>query len=269
MSTEIGSEVVLYETTDTGVATITLNRPDRLNAWTQQMSAGFFEALERASGDQAVRAIVVTGAGRGFCAGADMDLLQSVGGGDAVVGEVTWVPTRMLDVPKPIIAAINGACAGYGLVVALMCDIRFAATGAKFTSSFVRRGLIAEYGSSWLLPRLIGVAGALDVLLSGRVFLAEEAERMGLVNRALPADGVLREASRYAQDLAANCSPASMAVIKRQVYSHLNVSLKHALEESMRLMDESLRGDDFREGVASYLEQRPPSFRPPESRAQT
>src|SRR5207245_11195488 len=127
---------------------------------------------------------------RGFGAGADMDLLQSVGGGEASVGDVSWVPTRMLEVPKPIVGAINGACAGYGLVIALMCDIRFAAAGAKLTSSFVRRGLIAEYGIAWLLPRLTGTARALDVLLSSRVILAEEAYEMGLVNRVVAPETV-------------------------------------------------------------------------------
>ena len=262
MSTEIGGEVVRYESTE-GVATLTLNRPDRLNAWTPEMSVRFFAGLERAAGDPEVRAIVVTGAGRGFCAGADMELLQSVGGGEASVGEVRWVPTRMLEIPKPVIGAINGACAGYGLVVALMCDIRFAAAGAKFTSSFVRRGLIAEYGISWLLPRLVGTARALDVLLSGRVFLAEEAGEMGLVNRVVAPEAVLAEAQAYARDLAANCSPASMAVIKRQVYGHLDGQLGAAVDDSLRLMEQSLTTDDFREGVASYVEQRPPRFGPP------
>jgi enoyl-CoA hydratase/carnithine racemase len=262
MSTEIESEVVRYESAG-GVTTITLNRPDRLNAWTPEMSVQYFAALERATADPDTRAVVVTGAGRGFCAGADMDLLQSVGGGEASVGEVSWVPTRMLDVPKPIIGAVNGPCAGYGFVIALMCDIRFAATGAKFTSAFVRRGLIAEYGISWLLPRLAGTARALDVLLSGRVFGAEEAKEIGLVNWVAAPEAVLADAQAYARDLAENCSPTSMAIIKRQVYGHLDRDLPTALEESVRLMHESLTTDDFREGVASYLEQRPPKFRPP------
>jgi enoyl-CoA hydratase/carnithine racemase len=168
----------------------------------------------------------------------------------------------MLEVPKPIIGAINGACAGYGLVIALMCDIRFAAEGAKFTSAFVRRGLIAEYGVSWLLPRLTGIARALDVLLSGRVFLAEEAREMGLVNRLVAPEAVLADAQAYARDLAENCSPTSMAVIKRQVYGHLDGGLGAALEDSLRLMNQSLTTEDFREGVTSYVEQRQPRFRP-------
>lgn len=262
MSTETQPQTVLSEAAE-GVATITLNRPDRLNAWTPELGARFFEALDRAAGDPDVRAIVVTGAGRGFCAGADIQYLEDVGGGDAVVGgDPSHHPAHILEVPKPVVAAVNGACAGLGLVLALACDVRFAAAGAKFTSAFARRGLIAEYGSSWLLPRLVGQANALDVLLSGRVFPAEEALQMGLVNWVLAQEAVVSGAVAYANDLARNCSPASMAAIKRQVYRHADSDLRTALEESRRLMEESLTGDDFREGVASFVEQRPPRFRP-------
>ncbi len=263
MSTaETATAPILYEVAE-GVATITLNRPDRLNAWTPEMGRAYADALARATADPDVRVLVVTGAGGGFCAGADMGLLESIGGGEAVVGaEAQVLPTATIDVPKPVIAAINGACAGLGMVIALCCDIRFAATGAKFTSAFVRRGLIAEYGSSWLLPRLVGTARALDILLSGRVFLAEEAAAMGLVNRVVPAEDLVAETRAYAQDLAAGCPPGAMAVIKRQVYSHASVPLEEAVEESLRLMEESLATADFQEGVASYVEQRPPRFRP-------
>ena len=262
-STPIRTDPVLLEVAE-GVATITFNRPERLNAWTPAMGALFSDLLERAGGDPEVRVIVVTGAGRGFCAGADMDVLQSVGGGSAVVGsERRVLPTEALSVPKPVIAAINGACAGLGLVIAVCCDIRFAAAGAKFTSSFARRGLIAEYGISWLLPRLVGQGAALDILYSGRVLLAEEAMQMGLVNRVADPAALLDETQAYARDLAANCSPASLATIKSQVYRHLDTSLEEAVADSLTLMESSLRGDDFREGVASFLEQRAPTFKPP------
>ena len=258
----ISTEPVIYTRAE-GVATITLNRPDRLNAWTREMGEGWSSSLRQAAADPEVRAVVVTGAGKGFCAGADMSLLESIGGGAAVVGEERRVlPTEAIEVPKPVIAAINGSCAGLGLVVALCCDVRFAAAGAKFTSAFVRRGLIAEYGSSWLLPRLVGTAGALDILLSGRVFQAEEALEMGLVNRVLPGDQLVEGATAYARDLAANCPPGSMAVIKRQVYRHAATDLETAVTESIKLMEESLETEDFKEGVASYLEQRAPRFRP-------
>ncbi len=258
----ISTEPVLYGVAE-GVATITLNRPDRLNAWTREMGEGWSSSLRQAAADPEVRAVVVTGAGKGFCAGADISLLETIGGGAAVVGEERRVlPSEAIEVPKPVIAAVNGSCAGLGLVVALCCDVRFAASGAKFTSAFVRRGLIAEYGSSWLLPRLVGTARALDILLSGRVFLAEEALEMGLVNRVVPGDEVVAAASAYARDLAANCPPGSMAVIKRQVYRHAATDMDTAVRESIKLMEESLETEDFREGVASYVEQRAPRFRP-------
>jgi enoyl-CoA hydratase/carnithine racemase len=178
-----------------------------------------------------------------------------------VVGEeVQLYPSQMLEVPKPVIAAVNGPAAGLGFVVALMADLRFAAAGAKLTTSFVRRGLIAEYASSWMLPRLVGPARALDLLLSGRVVLAEEALQLGLVNRVAAADSLLEETRAYARDLAANCSPRSLAVIKAQVYRDLHSGLAEALERSLREMESSLETDDFKEGVASYVEQRPPRF---------
>ncbi len=261
-STEMSAAPVLY-TASRGIATITLNRPDRLNAWTREMGVAYSDALQRASRDPEVRVVVVTGAGRGFCAGADMSLLRSIGGGAAVVGEERQVlPTETLGVPKPVIAAVNGACAGLGLVVALTCDIRFAAAGAKFTTAFVRRGLIAEYGSAWLLPRLIGTARALDILLSGRVFIAEEACELGLVNRVHPPERLMDEVMAYARDMAENCPPGAMAVIKRQVYQGLDEPLEAALRDAIRKMEESLTTEDFREGVAAFVEQRPPRFRP-------
>ena len=172
------SDVVLYDEID-GVALITLNRPERLNSWTGELGSAYFDALDRASGSAEAKAIVVTGAGRGFCSGADMDMLQGIGARD---GEEESAPKLRnerhdyaLTIPKPVVAAINGACAGLGFVHAMMCDIRFAAEGAKFTSAFARRGLIAEHGVSYMLPRVVGPSNALDIMMSGRVFLAEEA----------------------------------------------------------------------------------------------
>ena len=184
----------------------------------------------------------------------------------ATIGGDQPVDTRRmtcpLTVPKPLIAAINGACAGLGLVQALMADIRYAAAGAKFTMAFSRRGLIAEHGSSWLLPRLIGTSRALDLLLSSRVFTAEEAHELGLVNRVLPVEEVVPAAIEYARDLAKNASPASMAVIKQQVYRHATTDLDSAMKDSNKLMAASLGGPDFKEGVASFVQKRPPAFAP-------
>jgi enoyl-CoA hydratase/carnithine racemase len=193
-----------------------------------------------------------------------MDDLQAIGqdGVQAADGDGRRPQTFPLTVPKPIIAAINGPCAGIGLVQALMCDLRFAAAGAKLTTAFARRGLVAEHGISWILPRLVGPARALDLLLSGRVVLGEEAAALGLVNRALPAERLLDETLAYAGDIAANCSPASMAAMKRQVYADLERGAAEALAEADRLMLASFERDDFREGVASFVERREPRFAP-------
>ncbi len=261
--TPTDDDVVLLDVGPNGVALVTLNRPHRMNAWNGALEHRYFERLAECDADPAVRAIVVTGAGRGFCPGADMDLLQGIAGPGELVPTAESRPvTFPTTISKPLIGAINGACAGVGLVQALMFDIRFAAAGIKFTTAFPRRGLIAEYGSSWLLPRLVGTSRALDLLMSGRVVLSEEALAMGLVDRVVPGEQLVAAAIAYAADLAANCSPASMATIKRQVYGHATRDLGEALEESNRLMGMSLRGPDFKEGVASYVDKRPAAFAP-------
>jgi enoyl-CoA hydratase/carnithine racemase len=258
------SEVV-QRTVEDGVALLTLNRPERLNAWTAEMEHEYFGMLEECASSPEVRVVVVTGAGRGFCAGADMQELQAIGNGevpsDAQAHE-RRPQTFPLSIPKPIIAAINGPCAGIGLVQALMCDVRFAAEGAKLTTAFARRGLVAEHGISWILPRLVGPARALDLLLSGRVVLAEEAQALGLVNRAFAPELLLEATLDYARDLAVNCSPASMATMKRQVYAALEQRLDQALADANGLMLESFTAPDFVEGVTSFLERRDPRFAP-------
>jgi enoyl-CoA hydratase/carnithine racemase len=247
---------------DNGVAILTLNRPERLNAWTAEMETQYFGFLDDLAGSAEVRVIVVTGAGRGFCAGADMQDLQALGAGTIPDGaEVERRPqTFPLTIPKPIIAAINGACAGIGLVQALMTDIRFASAGAKLTTAFARRGLVAEHGISWILPRLVGPARALDLLLSGRVVLAEEAAELGLVNRVVAPEALLEKTLAYAREIAANCSPASMATMKRQVYGDLERGLDDALRAADTLMLRSFQAPDFGEGVASFVERREPRF---------
>jgi enoyl-CoA hydratase/carnithine racemase len=250
---QVGAEVVLYRL-EGAVAVLTLNRPDRLNAWNAELEERYLALLEQTASDPAVRAVVVTGTGRGYCPGADMSELRVLGdAGTRPVEELQSVPVcRTYAFPKPIIAAINGSCAGLGLAQALACDLRFAAAGVKFTTSYARRGLVAEDGTSWLLPRLLGQSKALD----------EEALQLGLVNGVLPAEDLLRYALAYAQDLAQNCSPAAMAQIKEQVHRHLNTDLRTAIAESAPLVAASLATDDFREGVASFTERRPPRFSP-------
>jgi enoyl-CoA hydratase/carnithine racemase len=259
-------DVVLFERVG-AVALLTLNRPERLNAWNGALEVAYFDLLEQCRDDPEVRAIVVTGAGKGWCAGADMDLLQGIGDDRSGEGAAAAArPARRqyftTTIPKPVIAAINGACAGIGLVQALMCDLRFAAAGAKFTTAFARRGLVAEHGISWVLPRLVGPARALDLLMSGRVLLAEEAFEMGFVNRVVPADVLLEETMAYADELARLSSPASMAAMKRQVWSHLDRDLVTSFDESAVLMAHSLAEADFKEGVQSFLQKRPPDFAP-------
>lgn len=260
-------DVVLWDQAD-GVATLTLNRPDRMNAWTGPMESRYFDLLQRAADTPSVRAIVVTGAGRGFCPGADMDLLAggdvdgSGGGGLTDTGPGRRPKTFATTIPKIVVAAVNGACAGVGLVQALCCDVRFAAAGARWTTAFSRRGLVAEYGSAWLLPRLVGTSRALDLLASGRVFTSEEAAELGLVSRVVPVADVLADAQAYARDLAAGCSPASVAVMKRQVYGAWDATLPEALAQANELMLRSLRGPDLVEGVQSYVQRRPPAFAP-------
>jgi enoyl-CoA hydratase/carnithine racemase len=255
---------VVEQRVQEGIAVITLNRPDRLNAWTAEMERLYFDTLEWCGASEGVRAIVVTGAGRGFCAGADMQGLQTLGNDGGPSPEQAAAQRRPqslpLTIPKPIVAAINGACAGIGLVQALMCDLRFAAAGAKLTTAFARRGLVAEHGISWVLPRLVGPSRALDLLLSGRVVLADEALALGLVNHVLPGDEVLPAALAYAGDIAANCSPSSMAAMKRQVYGDLERGLTDATARADRLMLESFAKPDFQEGVSSFLERREPRF---------
>jgi enoyl-CoA hydratase/carnithine racemase len=252
-------DVVLYAVAD-GIATLTLNRPERLNAWTPSLGSRYFDLLERAADDPAVRVIVVTGAGRGFTAGADMNVLQ--GGEPGGSRGETRPQTFPLTIPKPILAAVNGPCAGIGLVLALMCDLRFAAAGAKFTTAFARRGLVAEHGIAWMLPRLVGPARTLDLLYSGRVFLAEEALALGVVNRVLPPEDLLPETYAYARELCEQCSPAAMAEMKRQVFAAYESDLASSVTLANQLMAESFTRPDFKEGVTSFVEKRPPAFPP-------
>ena len=260
----------LYEVREPGIGLITFNRPDRLNAWTGRMGAEYFAHIDAAVADPAVRVIVVTGAGRGYCAGADMGTLQAIPSGDQAArasddgGSI--VEGRMQDeitrIPKPVISVINGAAAGLGLVQALMCDIRFAADTAKFTVAFSKRGLIGEYGISWVLPRLVGQSNAMDLMFSSRVVMAEEAHAMGMVNKVLPADQLMDFALAYAADLAMNVSPSSMAVMKRQIYADYERDVSSASKEALLLMRESFGRPDFKEGVSSFLQKRQAEFPP-------
>ncbi|MGV0875228.1 enoyl-CoA hydratase [Mycolicibacterium sp. XJ879] len=266
----VAAEPVRYEVRDSGVAVLTLNRPERMNGWGGGLASTFYARLDDAEADPAVRAIVVTGSGRAFCAGADMGDLTSISAAtvdaaaDTDVGQLVGArhPHFLMTVRKPVVAAINGACAGMGLTLALACDVRFAADGAKFTTSFARRGLIAEYGISWILPRIVGHGVAMDLLLSGRVFLADEAARLGLVSGVVAPEDLLSHAVGYAEDIAANCAPSSLAVIKQQVYADTMRSVFEASDDAEKLMHESMQRPDFLEGITSFFEKRAPNFPP-------
>jgi enoyl-CoA hydratase/carnithine racemase len=268
-------EQILYEVEEP-TATITLNRPDRLNAWTDRMAAEMKHAMAQAEADERVVSIVLTGAGRGFCAGADLQGLSSLSQGERTrtdTSDLSANPgdaemdegfratyTYLMSIRKPIIAAINGPCAGMALPISLSCDLRFASDRAVFTVAFPQRGLVAEWGVSWLLPRQVGTAQALDMILSGRKVDAHEAERMGLVNRTLPHDDLAKHVAEYARNLAERCSPASMQIAKRQVYEALQEPLGEAHAKAVKLMGESFSRPDFKEGVQSFLDRRPPRF---------
>jgi enoyl-CoA hydratase/carnithine racemase len=269
-SADTSADTVLDERRG-GVLVLTLNRPERLNAWTNVLENRYFELLDDAEADPDVKAIVLTGAGRGFCSGADLADLQVASSSRDLSAADTQERRRPRSFPytmrKPLIAAINGAAVGLGLVEALYCDVRFATPEAKLIAVFVRRGLIAEYGISWLLPRIVGQSRALDVLLSGRIVLGDEAHRIGLVDHLCPPEALLDEAVAYAEDLATNCSPTSMAVIKAQVRRDLDQPFEAATQDSERLVIESFRRADAEEGVVSFLERRPPDFPPLAPRA--
>ena len=256
------AELVLY-TVEAGVATLTLNRPERSNGWTGELTRAYFGRLEQAARDPLVRSIVVTGAGRAFSVGGDGAKLSGAAAerDTAPIAAVQpyWFPLR---IGKPVIAAINGPCFGIGLQQVLCCDIRMAADDAKFSTAYARRGLVAEYGMSWLLPRLVGTGHAMDMLLSARLVRAPEAERIGLVNRVVPARDLLDEAQGYARELAVHCAPSSLAAIKRQMLRDLVDTLPAACDRASAMLDDAMRSDDFREGVRSWQEQRAPNFPP-------
>jgi len=265
---------------DQHVLTITLNRPDRLNALTRELEDELFQAMRTADADDEVRVIILTGAGKGFCAGADLEAL-------GWISELDWsqvntedlrqklMPSRRLPqgsadfqrtysyfpaVRKPIIAAINGVAVGLGFVLPLYCDLRIAADTARFGTAFAQRGLIAEHGVSWMLPRLVGMGHATDLLYSARLIKADEALSMGLVNRIVAADALMSEVRAYAEHLAKNVSPRSLRIIKQQLYEAQSQTLAESIDSANDAMIPSFGCEDFREGVAHFVEKRPARF---------
>ena len=273
-------ESLIYDV-DERVATITLNRPDRLNALTRELEDELFHAMKQAEGDDEVRVIILTGAGRAFCAGADLEALSWIAGIDwstenlVEVREKLLPPRRssqalvdfqrtysyFLAISKPVIAAINGPSVGLGFILPLYCDVRFASDQARFGTAFAQRGLIAEHGVSWILPRLIGISNALDLLYSARMIEAEEAFRIGLVSRVISAESLMDEVRQYAIHLATKVSPRSLRVMKQQVYESLFQSLDEAIDSANDALVRSFSCDDFKEGIAHFLEKREPRFK--------
>ncbi|TML96277.1 MAG: enoyl-CoA hydratase [Actinobacteria bacterium] len=260
-------EEILYDVDD-GVLTITLNRPDRLNAFTNTMMSELLEAFDRADGDDDVHAVIVTGAGRGFCAGADLAL----GGGTfdwRGRAEENAVPRdgggrvslRIYESTKPVIAAINGPAVGVGITMTLPMDIRLAAEGAKIGFVFTRRGIVPEACSSWFLPRLVGISQAMEWVATGRVFSAEEARAGGLVRSVYAPDHLLDAARSLAREIADNAAPVSVALARRMLWTMLGAA--HPMDAhraDSRAMFARGQSDDAREGVTSFLEKRPARF---------
>ncbi len=264
---------LIYDKQDK-VAIITLNRPERMNAITPTLAGELKDAMADAQGDPAIAAIVVTGAGKSFCPGMDMGVLQAAAERKKSDGAEQPAAPHAIDINhhslfgfmlrmhKPIIGALNGNCVGMGLSMALHFDIRIAGEGTRMSAIFVRRGLSVEHGSSWLLPRLVGMSHAMDLALTGRIIGAQEALAMGLVSRVVPDDKLLSTAVEMAREIAANCSPTAMAEAKRMLWQHLTGDYQMATDDSTAIMFSMFRQGDFKEGVMAFVHKRPPRFKP-------
>lgn len=251
---------------DHGVLTVTLNRPERLNALTFEMERLYIQTLLDAADDPAVRVIVVTGAGRAFCSGADLAALDGMAQGAARPVKLRrHFFTTLL--PKPVLAAVNGPCVGVGFAMAMMCDMRFAGASVRFGPGMARLGLPAEYGSEWLLARTVGLARAFEVLTSGSLLDGQACLRLGLVNEVLPDESLLALVQQRARDMAAACSPQSLAMMKTQLHRALDTTLAQADALGERLVGRSVVSADFAEAGASRREKRAAVFAPLGARA--
>lgn len=266
-------ESILTEQRDPGVGIITLNRPERLNALTREMADELLDALERWQDDSQVRAVVLTGAGRGFCAGADLgasrEPVSAFVGTDRSSLPGPWQRPRwplgkwvhfVRDYPHPLIAAVNGACVGAGLGLAMACDMRIAAQSARFSSIFVKRGLAIDFSTSYFLPRLVGLGRALELGCTGRMVDAGEAERIGLVNRTVPDDQLMEAALELATEIAEN-APVGVEFAKKALHRSLDEDLEGQLFFESYAQDVCRASEDYQEGVQAFFEKRKPVFR--------
>ncbi len=267
-------KTVLYEV-DNQIATITLNRPHRMNAWTGRMHTEYRYVLDQANNDETVRAIVVTGSGRGFCVGADTQALEghaAKGGYDPGTPDPLAEPgygirsefdasfAYHFGLNKPVVAAINGPAAGVGLVLACFADIRFAVPGVKFTTAHGKLKFPAEYGLSWLLPRLIGLPKANDLLLTSRLFTSDEAAEMGLVNRLIEPDALMAQTYEYVSMMTESVSPASLRETKWQIYTDPHRDVASSVKTSEDLLLRMSKMNDYREGIDAFLSKRKPDW---------
>ena len=264
-----------FEVDEEGIATIWLSRPKRMNAWTGRMHTEYRYLLSRAEQDRGVRGIVVTGRGKGFCVGGDSDALTGhikKGGYDSGTSdEIEWPGYGVSDdfdalfayhygLSKPIVAAINGPVAGVGLALACFVDIRFAAPGIKLTTAHGKLNLPAEYGLSWVLPRLVGLGRANDLLLTSRVFYSEEAVAMGLVNQLFDSVNIVQHARGYLHEMVRAVSPNSIKQTRWQIYKDLHRDAASSVEDSEKLLKEMMKEQDYQEGVQAFLDKRNPKW---------
>jgi len=256
------AQEVLSEVAD-NVGIITLNRPDKLNAWTPTMRLQYFDTLDRFATDKDVRTILVKGAGRGFCAGADLSMIKAPTAQSEALRQADsreyWFP---MSIGKPIVAAIHGACFGIGLQQAIFCDIRIATADAKIAAPYVRRGIIGEMGITWMLSRLCGIGAANDIMLSGRTLSGSDALAIGLVNQICDEADLFDKAFAYCRDMAQNCSPLAMRTVKQQLYHDLMDDFTPSFDRSEEMLGDVLRGEDVKEGIAAFREKRPLNFHP-------
>ncbi len=256
-------ETIIFEK-ERGIATLTLNRPEKLNAWNNKMMEEVTKAIYDVTADNEVRVLVISGAGRGFCSGIDVSILATAGAEGAVAvpmeNSVVWIAAQLRNLDKPVIAAVNGVCAGLGLSVALACDIRIASENARFSLVFIKRGIVPDTGSTYFLPRLVGTGHACELAFTGDPIDAKEAERIGLVNRVVPHDQLMTATMELATRIAKG-PPITIRLTKAAIYKGLDADLLSHMQYELLANRIALATEDFKEGIASFIERREAQFK--------